>query len=318
MNFFRHLILILIVLRVACEATAAEPLRWPSLQPAQRVANVAGAPLLAAALAGKRVVAVGDHGVVLLSDDGAHFRQAKAVPVRSMLTSIQFLDARRGYAAGHDGVLLGTQDGGDSWTLLRVTPGQEQPILSLHFDSSEHGFAVGLYGWAIETHDGGRSWTERPIGSGDNADRHLYHVFASQRGTLLVAGEAGTVYRSTDGGANWNPVAVGGKGSLWHGAALADGSLLVCGMRGHLYRSLDDGQTWLALYAGSSESLTGIAQQADGSVLVAGMSGTVLRSTDGGATFTLAQRPDREPLTAILATGASSPVLLSLAGLITR
>lgn len=318
MYFFRHFILILIVLRVACEATAAEPQRWPSLLPAQRVANAAGAPLLAAALAGQRVVAVGDHGVVLLSDDGLRFRQAKAVPVRSMLTSVQFLDARRGYAAGHDGVVLGTQDGGDSWTLLRATPGLEQPVLSLHFDSVEHGFAVGLYGWAIETHDGGRSWTERHLGSGDNADRHLYHVFASQRGTLLVAGEAGAVYRSTDGGATWNMAATGGKGSLWYGTALADGTLLVCGMRGHLYRSRDDGQTWQALHSNTTQSLTGIAQQADGSVLVAGMSGTVLRSTDGGATFTLAQRPEREPLTAVLAAGATPPVLLSLAGLVAR
>ncbi|NHQ91928.1 WD40/YVTN/BNR-like repeat-containing protein [Janthinobacterium lividum] len=318
MYFFRHFILILIVLRVACEATAAEPQRWPSLLPAQRVPNATGAPLLAAALAGQRVVAVGDHGVVLLSDDGVRFRQAKAVPVRSMLTSVQFLDARRGYAAGHDGVVLGTQDGGDNWTLLRATPGLEQPVLSLHFDSVEHGFAVGLYGWAIETHDGGRSWTERHLGSGDNADRHLYHVFVSQRGTLLVAGEAGAVYRSTDGGATWNMAAAGGKGSLWYGTALADGTLLVCGMRGHLYRSRDDGRTWQALHSNTTLSLTGIAQQADGSVLVAGMSGTVLRSTDGGATFTLAQRAEREPLTAVLAAGATPPVLLSLAGLVAR
>lgn len=316
MYFLRQCILMLIVLRGLCAASAAEPPRWPSLRPAQRVANAAGAPLLAAALAGKRVVAVGDHGVVLLSDDGAHFRQAKEVPVRAMLTTVQFLDGRRGYAAGHDGVVLGTRDGGDSWTLLRATPGVEQAILSLHFDSAEHGLAVGLYGWAIETHDGGRSWTERHIGSGDNADRHLYHIFASPRGTLLVAGEGGMVYRSSDGGATWNTVAADGKGSLWYGAALDDGSLLVCGMRGHLYRSRDDGQTWQTLRSDATQSLTGITQQADGSVLVSGMSGTVLRSTDGGATFTLAQRPGREPLTAVIAPGARSPIWLSLAGIV--
>ncbi|MYM93194.1 WD40/YVTN/BNR-like repeat-containing protein [Duganella vulcania] len=316
MTLFRQLILILIVLRVACGATAAEPQRWPTLLPAQRVANAAGAPLLAAALAGRRIVAVGDHGVVLLSDDGANFRQARAVPVRSMLTTVQFIDARHGYAAGHDGVVLGTQDGGETWSLLRATPGVEQPILSLHFVTPDHGFAVGLYGWAIETHDGGRSWAERHIGSGDDADRHLYHVFASPQGTLLVAGEAGTLYRSGDGGASWNVIAVGGKGSLWYGTALADGTLLVCGMRGHLYRSRDDGLSWQAVRADSTQSLTGITQLADGSVVVAGMAGTVLSSSDGGATFTPAQRPEREPLTAVIAAGGKPPVFLSLAGLV--
>lgn len=318
MKFFRQFILILIVLRVACEATAAEPQRWPSLLPAQRLANAAGAPLLATALAGQRMVAVGDHGVVLLSDDGANFRQARSVPVRAMLTAVQFLDARRGYAAGHDGVVLGTQDGGETWSLLRATPGVEQPILSLHFDNVEHGFAVGLFGWAIETHDGGHTWAERHLGSGDDADRHLYHVFASPQGTLLVAGEAGTVYRSGDGGATWNAIAVGGKGSLWYGKALADGTLLVCGIRGHLYRSRDDGLSWQAVRSDTTQSLTGIAQLADGSVVVAGMSGTVLRSSDGGATFAATQRTDREPLTAVIAAGGKTPIFLSLAGLVAR
>ena len=174
MSSLRFLSLALIVLAAASTAAAADtsPARhWPSIAPAQRVASVAGAPLLAVARAGKRVVAVGDHGLVLLSDDGKAFRQAKAVPVRSMLTTVQFLDERQGFAAGHDGVVLRTDDGGETWALLRSTPGAEQPILSLHFDSWEHGIAVGLYGWAIETRDAGRTWTELPIGSGDALSR---------------------------------------------------------------------------------------------------------------------------------------------------
>jgi photosystem II stability/assembly factor-like uncharacterized protein len=294
------------------------PKRWPAMAPAQLVAGAVQAPLLAAARAGNRIVAVGDHGVVLLSDDGKAYRQAKAVPVRSLLTSVQFLDDRRGYAAGHDGVVLATQDGGETWTLLRATPGAEQPILSFHFDTPEHGIAVGLYGWAIETADGGRTWTERHIGAGDDGDRHLFHVFASSRGAWLIAAEAGTLYRSADGGKSWRTLATGNKGSLWHGRALVDGTLLVCGMRGHLYRSRDDGLTWQAVRSNTTQSLTGIAQLADGSVVVAGMAGTVLRSTDGGTTFALTQRAERDALTAVIAAGVRPPVLLSMAGPLAR
>jgi photosystem II stability/assembly factor-like uncharacterized protein len=292
--------------------------RWPSMAPAQHVANAAQAPLLAAARAGNRIVAVGDHGVVLLSDDGKTYRQAKSVPVRALLTSVQFLDDRRGYAAGHDGVVLATQDGGETWSLLRATPGQEQPILSFHFDNPQHGIAVGLYGWAIETGDGGHSWTERHIGTGEESDRHLFRVFVSSHGTLFIAAEAGTLYRSADGGRSWQTLATGDKGSLWDGRALVDGTLLVCGMRGHLYRSRDDGLTWQPVQTNTTQSLTGIAQLADGSVVVGGMAGTVLRSTDGGATFALAQRAEREPLTAVIAAGPHPPVLLSMAGLVAR
>lgn len=316
MRFPRFFSLALISVWFSC-AVAGESVpapRWPSIEPAQRVANASGAALLAAARAGNRVVAVGDHGVVLLSEDGITFRQAKAVPVRSMLTSVQFMNTQQGYAAGHDGVVLGTQDGGETWTLLRANPGVEQPILSLYFDSPEHGIAVGLYGWAIETRDAGRTWTELHVGTGEDADRHLYHVFASGRGTLLIAGEAGTVFRSTDRGRSWQALTTGNKGSLWYGRSLLDGTLLLCGMRGHLYRSSDDGQTWQAVQSNTSQSLTGITQLVDGSVMVVGLAGTVLSSTDNGRHFTLTQRAGREPLTAVLDNGSRPPVLVSMTG----
>jgi photosystem II stability/assembly factor-like uncharacterized protein len=287
------------------------------LDAAQQVPTAVGAPLLAVARAGSRVVAVGDHGVVLVSDDGAMFRQAKAVPVRSLLTSVQFLDARHGYAAGHDGVVLETRDGGDTWTLLRAVPGTEQPILSLHFDSPRHGLAVGLYGWAIETHDGGRTWTDVRIETGDDADRHLLHAFASGQGSLFVTSEGGTVFRSTDHGTSWQGVPTGSKGSLWHGMALSDGTLLVCGMRGHLYRSQDDGRTWVSVESNTTQSLAGIAQLTNGRVVVVGMAGTVLSSNDGGRSFMATTRPEQEALTAVLTDGVR-PLLLSMTGPVSR
>lgn len=301
MNHKVHILPIAALLLCCASAAPAGGQSWPTMGPAARLANAATAPILAAAQAGSRTVAVGDHGVILLSDDGVHFRQAAVVPYRSLLTTVQFIDARHGFAAGHDGVVLGTQDGGETWSLLRSTPGVEQPILSLRFDSPQHGIAAGLYGWMIETSDAGRSWTERHIGSGDDADRHLFHLFTSPKGTWLIAAEAGTVYRSADGGKTWESRATGDEGSLWHGTALDDGSLLVCGMRGHLYRSADDGQTWQPVASGTTQSLTSIVQQADGSVIVIGMSGTVLRSRDRGATFSVSQRQQGEPLTAAIA-----------------
>ena len=57
--------------------------------------------LLAAAAAGQRLVAVGERGVVALSDDrGATWRQA-ACPVSVSLTMVRFADERRGVAGLH-------------------------------------------------------------------------------------------------------------------------------------------------------------------------------------------------------------------------
>ena len=86
------------------------------------------APLVAAnayldlADAGGRVVAVGDRGKILFSDDqGGHWKTAVA-PSEVLLTAVCFADARHGWAVGHDAVVLGTDDGGETWTLQYSDP----------------------------------------------------------------------------------------------------------------------------------------------------------------------------------------------------
>jgi photosystem II stability/assembly factor-like uncharacterized protein len=91
-----------------------------TLVAAQHTDHASHAMLLASARAGARIVAVGDHGVVLLSDDnGKTFRQARTVPVDAALTGVSFVDARQGWAVGHWGVILHSEDGGETWTVQR-------------------------------------------------------------------------------------------------------------------------------------------------------------------------------------------------------
>ena len=57
------------------------------------------------ALAGDRIVAVGQRGHILISDDkGKSWQQAK-VPVSSDLVAVHFPTAQAGWAVGHDGVV---------------------------------------------------------------------------------------------------------------------------------------------------------------------------------------------------------------------
>ena len=74
--------------------------------------------LLDVARAGSRMVAVGEFGHVLLSDDnGESWRQAASVPTRNTLVGVTFIDNQTGYAVGHAATILKTVDGGDNWTL---------------------------------------------------------------------------------------------------------------------------------------------------------------------------------------------------------
>lgn len=278
-------------------------------KPAVTVPHATQAPLMAATHAGQRIVALGDHGIVLLSDDGGKtFRQAKSVPSQALLTSLSFVDDKQGWAAGHDGVVLHTMDGGENWTLQREDLNGDKPLFSIHFNDALNGFAVGLFGNAQQTSDGGKTWTQLTVETGDEPDHHLYGIFGDASTALYIAGEAGLIYRSADRGLTWTTIKTSNPGSFWAGLQLKDGSLLAVGQRGHIFSSADQGATWTEVPSGTQQSLTNVVQLGNGDVVAVGLAGTTLRSSDGGKTFTLHERADRVPLMA--AVGSNDAALM--------
>lgn len=277
------------------------------------------APILGTARAGKRIVAVGDYGIVLLSDDeGKTFRQASSVPVSSTLTAVSFSDDKNGWAVGHWGVILQTSDGGENWAIQRSDIAEDRPLFSVHFFDPKEGVAVGLWSLILRTHDGGKNWEAiNPPAppEGGKADRNLFKVFASPKGSLFVAAERGLILRSDDRGRNWHYLSTGYKGSFWSGTALSNGTLIVAGLRGTLYRSTDDGKSWSATASGSKSSLTDIVE-VGGKVIGVGLDGVQIDSSDGGATFIWTQRDDRLSMTAAVQAGASSLIRFSKRGVV--
>lgn len=276
----------------------------PQLMPAVRTPSAVTATIYGAARAGNRIVAVGEHGVVLLSDDdGRHFRQAQSVPVRTMLTSVSFVDAHRGWAVGHAGVILHTSDGGETWALQRSDTSIDQPLFSVLFLDSHHGLAVGLWSLMLETDDGGHTWRPRELPlppGGKKADRNLFHVFAAPDGKLFITAEQGLVLRSADRGKSWHYLETGYAGSLWAGGAQPDGALYVAGMRGTVYRSGNGGDTWQQVPSGTRSALLDLAATPAG-VAGVGMEGASIRSREAGG-MAASVRPDRLDLTAVVLT----------------
>lgn len=328
MLFLRVLIVLVTLSSAALAAAApasAQPARdtgalsEPVIAPAARVAHATQAAMLATARAGERIVAVGDHGVILLSDDGGKsHRQAKAVPVDAALTSVTFVDKNLGWAAGHWGVVLHTADGGETWVRQRLDAGHDRPLFAIKFFDANTGVAVGLWSLVLVTGDGGKTWQNvaMPIPEGaKKADLNLFSLFADGRGRLFAAGEKGIVLRSDDHGRRWAPLATGYKGSFWTGLVMADGTILVAGLRGSLYRSTDDGRSWTRSDSQSKSSITALAR-VDGDIVGVGLDGLVLRSTDGGASFKAEVRNDRASLTALAVNGAGQRVLYSRRGVV--
>lgn len=243
--------------------------------------------LVDAARVGKRIVAVGDHGYIVLSDDeGASWRRASAPDV-PLLTAVFFLDARLGWAVGHDTTILATADGGETWTKQFSAPKEQRPLMDVLFLDAQHGIAVGAYGAYYETADGGRTWAARKI---IPEDRHFNAILALKGSRLLILGEAGTVLASADQGRTWTPDPFPYKGSLFGGVVAGDGAAIVFGLRGKIFRSADGGGSWSAIEGSTTATLMGGTRLADGAIVIAGNAGTVLASHDDGRTFALAGR----------------------------
>ncbi|WP_414719424.1 WD40/YVTN/BNR-like repeat-containing protein [Trinickia sp.] len=275
--------------------------------------------LLGAARAGTRLVAVGSHGIVVLSDDdGKTYRQARSVPVSAALSDVYFVDASHGWAVGQWGVIIATADGGETWKLQRADTSTDQPLFSVYFADAHHGWAVGLWSLMLETDDAGAHWRSvklPPPPGATKADRNLFKIFANARGTLFVAAEQGLVLRSRDGGSTWEYTQTGGKGSLWAGTVASDGTVFVGGLLGHLYASHDDGGTWAKVDSGATSSITSLVA-AGNNVLGVGLDGIEIAGSASGQHFTSKHRQDREALTAVALSQTQAPVLFSKGGVV--
>ena len=290
--------------------------------PADRRAGAAASTLLAVAQAGPRLVAVGERGVVLLSDDGGRqWRQARGVPASGTLTALSFADARHGWAVGHWGLVLHTQDGGETWRIQHQELDQDQPLLAVHFADARRGVAVGLWSRVMVTEDGGEHW--EPIALGVRAppdatgtrplDVNLYSLFPGRDGAVYATAEQGLVLRSRDLGRQWEVLTTGYAGSLWAGVALANGELLVGGLRGTLLRSIDEGRSWQQVVHAGRSSITALAQSKGGAVYVSALDGIVMLSGQG-QTFEVRQTSSRVSYTGVLAMEGSGPLLISRQG----
>lgn len=166
-----------------------------------------------------------------------------------------------------------------------IDDGVTMPLLDVWFEDERNGYALGAYGILLRTTDGGSTWkliSDRL----DNPDNyHLYGIARSVSGTLLVAGEAGTLLRSRNSGETWDRLDSPYQGSFFGTVAAHDGGLLAFGLRGNVFRSIDEGDTWSHVDTGDQRTLLGGMTQADGSIVLVGSAGAVLVSHDHGAGF---------------------------------
>lgn len=187
------------------------------------------------AQAGDRLVAVGDYGVIQVSEDnGASWSQVAGVPVSRMINRVVFINEKVGYAVGYDQVILRTEDGGLSWTLKNFSADPGWPLFDVFFLDEQRGFVVGERGTFMSTTDGGESWSdmESPL---SDLGMHLNDIIKLNSGCLLMVGEKGIIASSTDDGASWRLLQTPYVGSWFGAKPYGEQGAIMYGLRGNVY-----------------------------------------------------------------------------------
>ncbi len=276
----------------------------------------------AVARAGNRLVAGGEHGVIITSDDdGVHWAQA-AVPVNVEITAIAFASPTQGWAVGHYGVILHTRDAGATWQVqlnglqanqltlaaaqaavaasdpspgtplaLRrashfISGGADKPFLCIWARSPREAIMFGAYRLAMKTTDGGAHWTDWSLHVGDALSHNLYDV-ATVGNQVYIAAETGLIFRSSDGGQSFAALAPPGDATLFGVIGTGEHGVLIFGVAGQAFLSQDGGQSWKSIDFGTSDNLIAATKLLDGRLIVGNEDGALYGTVGAGKSFEL-------------------------------
>ncbi|HUL42807.1 MAG TPA: YCF48-related protein [Bacteroidota bacterium] len=205
------------------------------------------------------------------------------------LNAIAFADSLKGTAVGANGVMVGTTDGGSTWTPERTLLNIDLKTIS--FADNHYGVITADTNAMLTTADGGTTWHTQRI------DPTIYYMFpmslsdldATHLASYLQCNSPTSVsgiYVTSDAGSTWT------KTSSLQATVLSFGTPLVGTLLGYngLYRTTDGGVSWnysLSVTNGTGASSFGaditLAAQFNSTSMHSGL----FRTNDGGQHWVL-------------------------------
>ncbi|QIZ83856.1 photosystem I reaction center subunit IV [Bermanella marisrubri] len=335
----RVLASIMLLCFASVSLTATAEWKDPLNTPAMDTLLAHNSLLLDIHLAGERLVAVGERGHIIYSDDNGYTWKQAQVPVITTLTAVYFVDNNTGWAVGHDAVVLHSNDAGQTWSkqfdgfvanqkvyeqaketkealqdelnkanvmgnmeriedveerLERATWAMEdalydlesestKPLLDVWFKNQNEGFIIGAYGMVFKTQDGGKTWRDWSTNM-ENPNRFHYNAIVSvDDNRLMIAGEAGMLLRSENGGQTFEQTFSPYDGSFFGIINLKSQNVqLAFGLRGNLARTDTFGSRWKLMNTGTEQSLIGGTDRMGRVAYVVGNGGSFTKGIDLG------------------------------------
>jgi photosystem II stability/assembly factor-like uncharacterized protein len=308
-------------------------------RPALKVEDPAQSVLIDVARADRRLVAVGERGIIIYSDDAGDTWHQADVPVSATLTAIAFPTAEQGWAVGHSGVVLHTTDSGQTWRRkldgaaaarmalesargvvarsklqektarrmvrnaeLLVADGPDKPFLDLYFKNERDGIVVGSYGLIFSTPDGGETWNCLMDRLDNPGGLNLYAIRGFDN-TIYISGEQGLFYISGDNGRSFDKIKTPYAGTYFDLSVTSSGHVVIVGLRGNAYWSTNPVDTFKPTQVPVPVSFTAAGQLDKGTMIFANQAGMLLESQDQGRTMQVIQVPRMAPISSFIPIG---------------
>lgn len=247
--------------------------------------------------AGDRIVAAGERGHIIYSDDEGQTWVQGQVPVSVTLTGIDFGSETHGWAVGHSGVVLHSSDAGKTWS-LQLT-GVEAARLAIESKQRRIEELEQAIEEAPEEEKADLEWAlDDVMFTLENMEADLdvgpvnpfLDVYFKDDQEGFVVGAYGMFFRTRDGGETWEDMAPRlDNPQSFHLNGITEitgGALVIAGEAGQIYVSVDGGETWEQRESPYDGSLFGVlGTQGVNEVLVYGLRGNIFRSTDLGKTW---------------------------------
>ena len=265
--------------------------------PSMKTNLAAKALLLDVAAAGKRIVAVGERGHIIYSDDqGVKWTQAK-VPVSVSLTAVHFPNDTHGWAVGHGAIILHTSDSGETWKKQfdgnkanqEVIDQSEKnmAILQAALESAPEGQQEEL---EIQLEEAQFSLEDSEFDAEVGPSKPLLDTLFLSEQEGFAVGAYGFFFKTEDGGKSWFNVSdrIDNQDRFHLNAItqITGGSIFIAGEAGIIFRSNDNGNTWESIESPYDGSFFGTGGTGNvNEVMVFGLRGNLYRSIDLGANW---------------------------------
>tara|TARA_Y100001968_G_scaffold323089_1_gene360206 strand:- start:136 stop:1152 length:1017 start_codon:yes stop_codon:yes gene_type:complete len=179
---------------------------------------------------------------------------------------ISFVDDENGFLVGTDRLILETNDGGITWNerSLDIPTEGNFRMISIDFLGDE-GWIAGQPGLILHSTDRGKNWIRLDLGTKLPGDPYLITSLGNDSAELATT--AGAIYRTNDGGSNWEAKVLdtSGSGGIRDLRRFDDGSYLSVSSLGNFFSYVPpNGENWEPHQRASSKRVQSVGLKTRG------------------------------------------------------